>query len=100
MAATIPSATLPSAVSFMLGVVLAELMYLVKSGWRAGLIATSNLARTFEAMISLGEDVVVAVLVILALAVPVVGGPVGLVVLGLSFWWMNNLKRRKQTAKI
>jgi hypothetical protein len=91
---------MPATISFFIGLLAAEAMFLVSSGFRPAFVASSKMAELFESFISLLTDAASIVLAILALAIPVVGGPLSLLVLGLNFWWLRSLKRRAQTAKV
>jgi hypothetical protein len=93
-AATVPGNLIPPVFGFFIGLIIAELTHLVKSGLRPQLIRANKYALTFESFISMGEDMLVAALAILALAIPVVSGLLGLVLLVGAYMWMQNLKRR------
>jgi hypothetical protein len=100
MAAIIPSSTVATPASFAIGLIASELMHLVKSGLRPALIGSSKMALAFESMISMAEDMLVAVLAVLSIGVAILGGSLSILTLGISFWWMSSLKRRKLPAKV
>jgi len=95
-AAVVPSDLLFPAISFVIGMVLAGAMHLMKSNLRPAFSQSSPTARMFEPLISIGEDGLSAVLAVISLLVPVIGAPLGLLVLGGGWWWQTNLRRKQR----
>ncbi len=92
--AIVPPSQIPTALSLVLGLILAEGTYLLKNGWRPAMLARSKVAVVLEPLISMGEDVLAAGLALLTLVAPVVGGPLAILLLGGMGWWWLSLRRQ------
>ena len=93
-AATVPDSQLNGGLSFVLGLLLALVTYLVKNAWRNALTARSRNAQLLEPLFSTGENVLAGVVALLALVAGIAGGPLAILLLAGLVWWLMNLRRR------
>lgn len=93
-AAIVPSTAIDSGVSFLLGLVLAELTFLVKNLLRPALAGSSRTASIFEPLISTGENIVSVALAVLTVLAGVVGGILSILVLLGMVGLVLGLRRR------
>jgi Domain of unknown function (DUF4126) len=91
-AAVVPSDTLPIFVSFVLGAILAGVMFVVLVRLRPAITANSKYAVIYDPLFSIGLDMVAAALSVLGILVPIVGGPLSILVLALSILWLVALR--------
>lgn len=99
-AATVPGNQIPLVLGFLIGAVAAEIMFLMKNRLRSAIVGSSETAKLFEPLVSIGQDILAVFLAIIALTVPLVGGLLGIIIVGLGFWGENSLKRRQQPTKV
>lgn len=99
-AAVISPDLLNPIVSFIYGAVLALAMHFVKINLRPALANGGQLARLFEPLVSIGEDGLAIVLAVLALAAPVVAGPVALLLLVGAWFWQFSLRRNQKPEQV
>jgi Domain of unknown function (DUF4126) len=97
--AAIASTQMIAPLSFVLGAGLAGAMHYFNSNIQPAIANRSPVMVAFRPALSLGQDFVAVVLTVLAIFVPLVGGVLGIVVLGLSFWWMNRLKKAQPATE-
>lgn len=95
-AAIVPPTVIDSGVCFLLGLVLAEVTYLLKTILRPALAATSQTASIFEPLISSGENLVAVALAVITVLSGVVGGALSLLVLLLMVWLLLVVRRRNR----
>jgi hypothetical protein len=93
-AAIVPPTVIDSGVSFLLGLVLAEVTYLLKTILRPALAASSQTASIFEPLISSGENIVAVALAVITVLSGVVGGALSLLVLLIMLWLFFSVRRR------
>jgi hypothetical protein len=93
-AAIVPPTVIDSGVSFLLGLVLAELTFLVKNMLRPAIAASSRTASIFEPLISTGENIVSVALAVLTVLAGVVGGILSILVLLGMVALVFSLRRR------
>lgn len=99
-AAIVPPDKMPQAVAFIIGVALAEAMHLVQSDLHPALVASSETWRMFEPVISLMQDGIAFMLALLAIFVPVVGGPLAILLLVFAYFSTSRLKRKVTLSKL
>jgi hypothetical protein len=95
-AAIVPPTVIDSGVSFLLGLVLAEVTYLLKTILRPALAASSQTASIFEPLISSGENIVAVALAVITVLSGVVGGALSLLVLLIMLWLFFSVRRRNR----
>lgn len=97
-AAIVPPTVIDSGVSFLFGLILAEVTFLVKNLLRPAIASSSRTASIFEPLISSGENIIAVGLAVLTVLAGVVGGVLSVLVLlgmiGLYF----SLRRRQRTS--
>jgi Domain of unknown function (DUF4126) len=91
--AAVASTEIVAPVGFVIGAVLAGLMHFANINIQPILGSRSVMMTAFKPALSLGQDFIAAVVTILALFVPYLGGVLALGVLGLGYWWMGRLKK-------
>lgn len=89
---------IPAGLSFLLGLVLAEVTYLVKNSWRPAVLSRTKVGVVLEPLISIGEDLLAAVLALLTLGLAVLGGIFAILLLAGMSWWLLSLRRRDKTG--
>ena len=94
-AATVPESQLNGGLSFVLGLALALVTYLVKNAWRNALTARSRNAQLLEPLFSTGENVLAGIVALMALLVGLAGGPLAILLLAGLTLWTFNLRRRR-----
>jgi hypothetical protein len=93
-AAIVPPTVIDSGISFLLGLVLAELTFLVKNMLRPAIAASSRTASIFEPLISTGENIISVALTVLTVLAGVVGGILSILVLLGMVALVFSLRRR------
>ncbi len=96
-AAIVPPTVIDSGVCFLLGLVLAELTYLIKTVLRPAIASSSQTAGIFEPLISSGENIVAVALAVLTVLSGVVGGVLSILVLLAMLGLLFSLRRRQRT---
>lgn len=91
-AAVVPPSDLPQGVSFLMGVALAEAMHLVRQDLQPALLA-SEMATLLKPVISLFQDGLAFLLALLAVFVPIVGGPLAILLLVVSYFSSRRFKK-------
>lgn len=95
-AAVMPPDQLPQGVSFLIGAALAEAMHLITHDVRPAIANSSETAKMFEPMISLLQDGVAFMLALITIFLPVVGGPLAILV--LIFSYVSSLRLKKKVS--
>ncbi|HEX2916436.1 MAG TPA: DUF4126 domain-containing protein [Chloroflexia bacterium] len=95
----VPTTTLPVVVSLILGLIIALITFYINVSLRQVITTRSKTASVLEPLFSVGEDVLAAMLALLTMGVPVVGGPVSILVLAGMVWWLFSLRRQTGTGK-
>ena len=89
-AATVPDSQLNSGISFILGLALALITYLVQIGWRHEITSRSLSMRVLQPVFSTAESGVAAALSLASLVVGAVGGPLAIILLiGFTVWYVS-----------
>ncbi len=93
-AATVPESQLNPGLSFVIGLLLALVTYLVQRGWQQAVVSRSKNAQLLEPLFSTGENVLAGMLALLSMILSVLGGPLAILLLAGFSWWMIQLRRR------
>ncbi len=92
-AAVVPPDQFPTGLSFLLGLILAGVTFWVKLNLRPAILTRSKAGVVLQPLISVAEDGIASFLAIFSVLLPVVGGPLSILVLLSMVWWWSSLRR-------
>jgi hypothetical protein len=98
-AVVVPPEYLPQVVTFLIGAGLARLMFLVRTGLIPLLTYSSQTAKMYAPLFTLLQEGLAFTLALLAVFVPVVAGPVALLLLAWAYFSSLRLKRKLSASK-
>ncbi|MDB5079078.1 MAG: conserved hypothetical rane spanning protein [Chloroflexi bacterium] len=97
-AAIVPPTVIDTGVSFLLGMVLAEVTYLIKTVLRPAIASSSRTASVVEPLISSGENILAVALAMITVLSGIVGGVLSLLVLLGMLGLLFAVRRRNRTG--